>query len=110
MTSALERLDGDRDLLEEIVRLFADGCPGNIIEIRQAFEAGDAPLLHRLAHTIKGAALSVGAVSVSAAALALENQVRVGDLRNGAALVDELASEIELLLPEIESFCSKVTH
>ena len=110
IASALERLDGDRDLLEEIVRLFADGYPGNIIEIRQALEAGDAPLLHRLAHTIKGAALSVGAVFVSAAALALENQVHMGDLRNGAALVDQLASAIELLLPEIESFCLKVPH
>jgi two-component system, sensor histidine kinase and response regulator len=108
--SALERVDGDRDLLAEIVGMFAAACPGNLGEIRQALEAGDAHLLERLAHTIKGAALSVGAVSVSAAALAMETQARDGDLENGAALVGDLDEKVKLLLPELDSFCGKVTH
>jgi two-component system, sensor histidine kinase and response regulator len=110
IASALERVDGDRDLLAEIAGMFADACPGNLVEIRQALEAGDVRLLERLAHTVKGAASSIGAVSVSAAALALENQARDGNLENGAALVGELTKKVELLLPELDSFCGKVTH
>jgi two-component system, sensor histidine kinase and response regulator len=108
--AALERVEGDRELLEEIVHLFADECPANLKVIRQAAAAGDLHLLERLAHTVKGASLSVGGVSVAKAALVLETQARAGDLANVAQLIENLANEIELLLPELESFCRKVTH
>jgi HPt (histidine-containing phosphotransfer) domain-containing protein len=110
MAAALERVEGDRDLLEELVRIFADECPGNLKEIRLALSGRDAHALRLLAHTVKGAAMNLGALKVSEAALALENQARAGDLENAAPLAENLAKEIELLMPEMESLCRKVTH
>ncbi len=107
---ALERVEGDRDLLEEIARLFADECPGLMASIRQARGADDVRLLQRLAHTLKGAALNVAAVKVSEAALALETQARSGAMGNADELIERLAKEVELVLPEIDALCRKVAH
>jgi two-component system sensor histidine kinase/response regulator len=110
LAGALERVEGDRDLLDEIARLFADECPTNLQEIRQAMAAGNVRLLERLAHTMKGAVFYLGGARVAEAALTLEQQARVGDLANAGTSVQTLEKEIGLLLPELESFCRKVTH
>jgi two-component system, sensor histidine kinase and response regulator len=110
MAAALERVEGDRDLLEELVRLFMDQCPGNMKEIRQAAEIGDADALQRVTHTVKGAAMNLGALKVSEAAGTLEDMVRSGDLARVSSLIENLGKEIELLLPELESLCRKVTR
>jgi two-component system, sensor histidine kinase and response regulator len=106
--AALSRVEGDRDLLEELVRLFMEECPGNLNEIRHAVDTGDADVLLRLTHTIKGAAMNLGALKVSDAASALEDHTRGGDVANAAPLVENLVREIALLLPELDSFCRKV--
>ena len=47
---ALRQVEGDRELLDEIVRIFADECPKTMIEIRNAIRAADLPFLERGAH------------------------------------------------------------
>ena len=106
---ALERVEGDRDLLEEIVRIFTGECSSNMDAIRQALSAGDAPLLERLAHTIKGASANLSASAVSAAALKLEKLAAAGDLADAREWVDKLQHEIGRLLPELAPVCQKVT-
>jgi two-component system, sensor histidine kinase and response regulator len=105
----LERVEGDRELLEELARLFAQECPANMVAIRQAQDARDANLLERLAHTLKGASYSVSAPRVSAAALELESGARAGSLDHTDELIVKLQQEVDLLLPELESLCRKVT-
>ncbi len=106
---ALERVEGDRDLLEEIVRIFTGECSSNMDAIRQALSAGDVPLLERLAHTIKGASANLSASAVSAAALKLEKLAAAGNLADAREWVDKLQHEIGRLLPELASVCQKVT-
>src|SRR6202046_3226388 len=43
LDGALQRLEGDRDLLEELAKLFLDECPGNIAGMRQALQTPDTP-------------------------------------------------------------------
>ena len=106
---ALDRVEGDRDLLEEIVRIFTGECSSNMDAIRQALSAGDAHLLERLAHTIKGASANLSASAVSAAALKLEKLAAAGNLADAREWVDKLQHEIGRLLPELASVCQKVT-
>ena len=110
MAAALERVEGDRDLLDEIARLFAEECPASMRAIRQALNTGDARAVEMIAHRMKGSALSLGAPKVSQAASELEQHVRTDGLENAAQLVENLAREVDLLLPELESFCRRVTH
>ncbi len=107
---ALDRVEGDRDLLEEIVRIFH----GRMLEQHgrdpPGFSAGDAHLLERLAHTIRGAAANLSAFAVSAAALNLERLAADGNLVDAGERVDKLQHEIRRLLPELAVVCLKVTH
>ena len=106
---ALDRVEGDRDLLEEIVRIFTGECSSNMDAIRQALSAGDAHLLERLAHTIKGASANLSAFAVSATALKLEKLAAACNLADAREWVDKLQHEIGRLLPELASVCQKVT-
>jgi two-component system, sensor histidine kinase and response regulator len=110
LTAGLERVEGDRELFDEIAQLFAQECPGFIESIRRAHAAGDLPLLERLAHTLKGAASSVAATRVAKAALAVETQARSGQMGNADESIAKLVSEVALVLPEIDSLCRKVTR
>src|ERR1700733_7813887 len=109
MAAALERVDGDRELFEELARLFADESPENMARIRQGMKTGDARAIEMLAHKIKGAALSLGSPMVSEAASDLESQARTGELGNAGPLVENLKRQLDLLLPALESFCRQVT-
>ena len=110
ITVALERLEGDHDLLAELAVLFAEESAKNFTDIRGALASGDAPLLERLAHTVKGAASNIGATSVARAALTLETQARSRDLGPAAAQIAALSEELERLRPELESLTRKVAH
>jgi len=54
--------------------------------------------------------LSLGAPQVSEAAFDLEKQARAGDLGNAGQLFENLARQLDLLLPALESFCRQVTR
>jgi PAS domain S-box-containing protein len=109
LDGALQRLEGDRELLEELAKLFLDECPGNIGGMRKALQGHDARLLERLAHTMKGSAASVGAVRVSEASLALEQEGRAGTLANSTEYIERIQREVDRLVPEFEALHRKVT-
>jgi PAS domain S-box-containing protein len=64
MAAALERVDGDRELMRELAGLFLGECPQRMAEIRQAIDRKDGPGLQRAAHYLKG---SVGNFAARAA-------------------------------------------
>ena len=53
-----------------MIAAFAGSLPGQMDEVRSAFENGDTPSLAETAHKIKGVAASLSAGSLVAAALA----------------------------------------
>ncbi|MGA9884987.1 MAG: response regulator [Candidatus Acidiferrales bacterium] len=108
--AALDRVEGDRELLDELVRLFIEGSPAAMREMRQALSERDAHALGRLAHTMKGSSGSLGANRVSEAALVLEMRARPGALENAGELIGALQSELDRVLPELESLTRKVAY
>jgi HPt (histidine-containing phosphotransfer) domain-containing protein len=105
--AALERVEGDRELLEELAQLFAEECPKAMQEIRDALEAKDAALLERHAHTMKGSSSNIGANGAAAAALLLEQRARSRDLAKAPEDFRILQAEIGRLMPELEALSSK---
>jgi HPt (histidine-containing phosphotransfer) domain-containing protein len=106
--AALERLEGDRELFEELARLFAEECPKSISEIRSALDSGDFALLERLAHTLKGSAASMSAESIRQTALELEMSSRAHDLPKSRILAEGLQNEIDRLMPELKAIIGAV--
>ena len=105
---ALRQVEGDRELLDEIVRIFADECPKTMAEIRNAIRAADLPFLERAAHSLKGSAANLGAMSVMASAQKIEECARAGDLSGARIQFQLLGGALEKLLLELEAVSRKV--
>jgi HPt (histidine-containing phosphotransfer) domain-containing protein len=102
-------LEGNEELLVELVRLFLDDAPNQIREIHSALADGDALRLENAAHALKGSAASLGADPLAAAALKLEFRGRKGQLSGAAEECADLDEKWECLKPELLSLCHQVT-
>jgi two-component system, sensor histidine kinase and response regulator len=61
---ALSQLDGDRELLHEVVNLFVETAPALLEDLRSAALTGDGRELQAAAHSLKGAASNICAEPV----------------------------------------------
>jgi CheY-like chemotaxis protein/HPt (histidine-containing phosphotransfer) domain-containing protein len=101
---ALGRVDGDRELLEEIASLFLETCPGWLEDLRRGLAQCEGDLIRRAAHTLKGSASSFGARPLIESALRLEEIGASQNLETAEAAVHELASLVDTLTRELREF------
>jgi PAS domain S-box-containing protein len=100
---ALERVDGDRELLGEIIGLFQQDVGPLIEELEAAVKARDAEGIMRTAHRLKGSVATFAAKPATAAALRLETLGREGNLADVDAAYSQLQAELARLHPALES-------
>jgi CheY-like chemotaxis protein len=96
-------LDGDRAAVADIVGEYAEDAPRQLAGVREALAAGDADLVRRRAHTLKGASANVGAEALRIAAYDLERAAADAELAGGEALVAQLDDELGRLLERVRS-------
>ncbi len=94
-------MDDDRDLFEEIVRLFQSDAPVRMQHIRQGLVQGDSAAVRHGAHTIKGMAGIFCAERTVHAADRLEQLAALGDLT--PAEVGAAAAELEATMAELQT-------
>jgi CheY-like chemotaxis protein len=104
--SAIAVVDGDRELLGEIVAAFLIEGPSLVEQIRHALADADTAELRRGAHTLKGALRTLGIESAAELASELEEIGRQGDLAPALALMARLESQLDQILSEAKSFAS----
>ena len=104
---ALDRLDGDLEIVQEVVRIFLDELPAMLAAIADSVSARDPLKLERAAHSLKGSAGSLAARRAFAAALRLELIVRDNRLDDIEAAHADLLREIEPLEKEMEAFLAE---
>jgi signal transduction histidine kinase/DNA-binding response OmpR family regulator len=95
---ALRRIGGNEAMLRELARDFRSEAPRLLDELRAAVAGGRGADVRRAAHTLKGSAAIFVAEPTVAAAQALEERGRSGDLSDADRLLDELAQETQRLL------------
>jgi PAS domain S-box-containing protein len=78
MAAALERVDGDVDLMRELAGLFLGECARRMADIRRAIDRRDGSALHQAAHYLKGSVGNLGARQAFEAAGRLERDGREG--------------------------------
>ncbi|GAA3544520.1 response regulator [Zobellella aerophila] len=100
---ALQNLEGNNALLEELAELFLEECPKLMQEIETTSAEGDAVALRRAAHTLKGSAQVIGARAVGGAALGLETLARAGDLDKLAQARRRLEQSLAELAPALKA-------
>ncbi len=104
--AVLAQLEGDRQLLAELVALFLQESPAALAEIRRSVEVADAPALERTAHKLRGSVRNFGAHAAGEAALSLETLGRTGDLGGAGACLASLEREVNRLVSEMNEYCS----
>jgi CheY-like chemotaxis protein len=76
--SALKRTGGNRQRYESLLRRFAAQQATTVEDIRKALAMGDAATAERAAHSLKGAAGTLGVTALSEAAAKAETAVKMG--------------------------------
>lgn len=79
MSEALERVDGDRAFLTEIVELFLACSDGLVTKLRESLATRNADAVRMAAHALKGSAAELSAREMQQAARRLEETTRKGD-------------------------------
>ena len=95
----LSRTGGKPEQYSNILRRFAERHGDAASEITAALGANDAALAHRVAHTLKGIAATIGAAEVSDAALRIEQGLKQGE--NVDAAIRSLAGHLAPVIAAI---------
>jgi PAS domain S-box-containing protein len=104
----LARVEGDRDLLLDLVNIFRAEYPGLLANLRQRVEAGDARGVQEAAHAIKGTVGNFCAPPASEAARVLEAMGREGVLTEAGAGVARLEREVDQLQRSLDRMGAEV--
>jgi PAS domain S-box-containing protein len=99
---ALERVDGDRELLGEIIDLFFQDLGSLVQDLEQAVGARDAEAIMRTAHRLKGSVATFAAKPATEAALRLETMGRSGDIAGIDEAFGTLQAELSRLQPALQ--------
>jgi PAS domain S-box-containing protein len=110
IVSALARVEGNPDLLKEIVALFREELPELLTTLREAVTAGDASAVERAAHKLKGSVGNFAAQPAFEAALKLEVLGRNNSLSEAELAYAQLEKEIHRLESAITNLSGREVH
>jgi HPt (histidine-containing phosphotransfer) domain-containing protein len=90
-------LDGDPDLLNELIDLFLNDAPTLLAGLNEAVRRQDVESLTQNAHSLKGSASNLGARGMAAVCANLERRGRAGSLTGAASACRTLSKEFEVV-------------
>jgi PAS domain S-box-containing protein len=106
----MDRLEGDRELLGEMAKMFESEAGTLVGKTRAALERGDFPALLRTVHTLKGAVANFGTGPAFRAAEELEAAARGGSAERAMEAREKLESELRRLQASLQTFRAGVSE
>ena len=103
--SMLNRLEGNSELLTELVQLFLEEAPQLMEAMRKALQQRDMHALGLSAHSMKGAAGNFFAHQTASAASQLEDAAKRGDVEAAKAGLATLQVVVDRLLTDLVNLC-----
>ncbi|MCJ7578124.1 MAG: response regulator, partial [candidate division Zixibacteria bacterium] len=103
LESALRRFDGDKEFFKEMLQEFLSYMPKQLDKLAEAIKTGEAKVVEREAHSLKGAAGNLGAKLMADLALQLEFLGRKGDL----AVAEEIVCNLRTAFEHLEEYINK---
>ena len=107
--SLLERVEGDQELLTEMIHLFQEDAPKLLTAMHDALQRGDMAVLERSAHSLKGAVGNLSAKAAGAAAQQLEKDAKNKDAKSAKESLVQVERAVQQLLPALAELCQGVT-
>jgi HPt (histidine-containing phosphotransfer) domain-containing protein len=108
LTELLRRVQNDRELLHELLKIFKEEFPILLLSLREAVVRRDMKGVKVRAHTMKGMLSNISFARAAVSAACLE---RMGQQCVTQGLPEELARlerEASLALTEFEAFCTEM--
>jgi HPt (histidine-containing phosphotransfer) domain-containing protein len=96
---ALEQAADDEQLLQELIDIFKKSCSDDYQSIKTSIAENDPAKICAAAHSIKGAAASLGIIGIRDIASEIENDSRAGSLASAHDRIDDL----DLLLQQLQN-------
>jgi HPt (histidine-containing phosphotransfer) domain-containing protein len=100
LTKLMKLIDGDEELLNELIDILIHNYPEHIKKVKGAIEESDFKNLQKIAHNLKGSVSNFGAERAYKLAYELENMGRECCLDN----VYDILYELETEMKKIEKF------
>lgn len=94
---AMEQAADDEELLQELLEIFKDSLKTDIGLVEQGLEEKNAEKISGAAHSIKGAAASLGIQGINDVALLVEEDSRDGGFEAAADNIDNLKGLLKQL-------------
>ena len=95
---ALERLDGDEALFDQVLHSFIALAPQTVVQVRVALQRDEPGAVHRHLHSLAGSAAMVNADALGKLARALEQQALNGHCAQVAQGMGALQSALDAFL------------
>lgn len=95
---ALEQAADDAELLTELLEIFKDSSRNDLALIKQGLNGENPVQVGGAAHSIKGAAASLGINGITNVAKSIEEDCRAGQLN----VANEMVADLENLLVQLE--------
>jgi len=105
--SLWDRIDGDVDLLRDLIDIFAKEVPGILLRIESAISQGEGTELQKASHKLKGSVLQFSASGAAAAAANLEEMGKRGAMEGAGASLTKLKSEVGSLMESLNSMIQR---
>jgi HPt (histidine-containing phosphotransfer) domain-containing protein len=99
----LERFDGDRALLVEVIGIFREDYPAQIRSAQEAIAQTDAAEVERCGHSLKGALGNLSAVRAFALAGEFEAMGRSGNLALAGPKLMQVEDELQRVMDAFDS-------
>ncbi len=101
MEDTMERLGGDRELLNELFQVFIEEAPLKIADLELALKKEDYELAMKRAHALKGSSAAIGAFLSRDLCFELEKASRAKDLEQMRNDLKNVRTEINALIAAI---------
>jgi two-component system sensor histidine kinase/response regulator len=103
----LARVDNDRELLRDLLSIFAEEFPRYLLALQEAVAHEDAKEVATVSHTLKGMLSNLAVTKAAASAGQLEQQARVGDQSSVKQAFVAFELDVQGLLPEMETYMAE---
>lgn len=100
----LERVDGDEELLREVLLIYLEDTPLVLENLKQGIDANSPEAVANAAHTLKGSSANIAAERLRYRAWQLEQKAKEGDLDGASAFYDMLEGDFHALQQELSPY------
>jgi HPt (histidine-containing phosphotransfer) domain-containing protein len=100
------RVNGDSELLCDLVEIFAGQCPKLIAQLEEAIAQGSPAGVKKVSHMIKGSALQLSATGVAELASALEEMGERETLAGSRQTLERLKAATQSLMEKLKLMSS----